>query len=148
MLFLADNQGVIIAAAEPVAGNHHDLYNIAELLEQLWNMLKEAGIKLDGLFLNADAGFDAEIVRQSSEHQGIIANIDLNQRSGSNLDRDVIFDEELYKHRAVIERSNAWIDGFKALVLRYETLKSTWFALHILAMTIIFLRKICKRLQL
>lgn len=145
MLFLTDNQGIVIAASQPVAGNHHDLYNITEFLEQLWSMLREAGINLDGLFLNADAGFDADSVRQSSECQGVIANLALNERNGSLLDRDELFDDELYKRRYVIERTNAWIDGCKGLILRYETLKTTWFALHLVAMSVMFLRKICKK---
>lgn len=31
-----------------------------------------------------------------------------------------IFDDLLYKHISVIEHSNAWIDGFKALLVRFE----------------------------
>ncbi|RYY19214.1 MAG: hypothetical protein EOP41_09980 [Sphingobacteriaceae bacterium] len=56
----------------------------------------------------------------------------------------VYFDEQLYKRRNVIERANAWIDSFKALLIRFETKTSTWVALHLLAFSVIFIRKIYK----
>lgn len=34
--------------------------------------------------------------------------------------RTHIFDDDLYKDKSVIEHSNAWIDGFKALLVRFE----------------------------
>ena len=43
----------MIAMGSPKAGNHNDLYE-----------LEEAGIDHKGLFLNADAGFDSQGVRE------------------------------------------------------------------------------------
>ena len=54
------------------------------------------------------------------------------------------FDEELYKRRTVIERANAWLDSFKALLIRFETLVTTWVAFHLIAFAVIFIRKINK----
>ena len=42
----------------PQEGQHHDLFEIQTLFNEICTMLKEAGISLDGLFLNADPGFD------------------------------------------------------------------------------------------
>lgn len=58
-----------------------------------------------------------------------------------------IFDEELYKDRSVIEHSNAWIDGFKALLVRYEFSVKNWMSLHFMAFSVIFLRKINKKIK-
>ena len=44
----------------PQAGNRHDLYEINALFKELCDMLKEAGVRLEGLFLNADGGFDSK----------------------------------------------------------------------------------------
>lgn len=144
ILLLADNSGIPLSVCQPIDGNHHDVYNVAEFMNQIFTLLREAGIELDGLFLNADAAFDTEEVRSVCVEQGIIANIDLNPRNGSVLDRDEFVDEELYKRRNGIERTNAWVDAFKALILRYETLADTWFSLHLLAFATIFVRKILK----
>lgn len=38
-----------------------------------------------------------------------------------------IFDEKLYKNFK-IERNFAWLDGFKGLIMRDETLNTTWCA--------------------
>ncbi|SIQ95781.1 hypothetical protein SAMN05880574_13913 [Chryseobacterium sp. RU37D] len=37
-----------------------------------------------------------------------------------------IFDSKPYKRRFKIEKANAWLDSFKALLLRFETLNITW----------------------
>jgi hypothetical protein len=39
-----------------------------------------------------------------------------------------IFDALLYQSRTVIERANAWIDGFKALGVRLESRARNWKA--------------------
>ena len=36
---------------------------------------------------------------------------------------EAIFDELLYEQRFVIERTNAWVDVFKALLVHFETNK-------------------------
>jgi hypothetical protein len=47
----------------------------------------------------------------------MIANIEFNVRNG--YDRDYIFDSLLYENRFVIERINAWLDAFKAILIRF-----------------------------
>jgi len=47
-----------------------------------------------------------------------------------------------YERRFIIERTNAWIDGQKALLVRYEKLDVNWVTLHLLAFSLFFLRKI------
>jgi transposase len=53
-----------------------------------------------------------------------------------------IFDALLYPSRTVIERANAWIDDFKALLVRFERRARNWEALHYIAFLVIFSRKI------
>ena len=71
----------------------------------------------------------------------MIANIKENPRNG-NTEHEKYFDSELYKRRFKIEKANAWLDSFKALLVRFETLNITWMSLHYLAFSILFLRKI------
>jgi transposase len=92
--------------------------------------------------MNADSGFDAQVVQQACAAKEIEANIDLNTRNKEQHAEYRYFDEELYKRRFVIERTNAWIDSFKALLVRFETLVETWMALHFLAFTVLLSRKI------
>ncbi|GAB3635117.1 hypothetical protein GCM10027422_07070 [Hymenobacter arcticus] len=70
-------------------------------------------------------------------------NIPRNRRSADwQTDDDTPFDTELYRRRLVIERLNAWLDGFKALLVRFETSLQNWLALHWLAFTVLLLRKV------
>lgn len=54
---MSDRQGLPLAISSPVAGNHNDLYNIEVQFELVTGTLEQANIPVDGLFLNADAGF-------------------------------------------------------------------------------------------
>ena len=66
--------------------------------------IQYCGIATDGLFLNEDAGFDAEDFRIYFYQQEIVDNIDKNRRNGDM--EEHLFDELLYKCRFVEERIN------------------------------------------
>jgi transposase len=140
LLIITDNQGIPLCCSEPMPGNHNDAYSLSSNFKAMLDNIKSSGIVTDGLFLNADAGFDTEDFRNSCFQHDIIGNIDQNQRNGA--DNDYLFDELLYKCRFVIERTNAWLDAFKAILVRFETNKIHWKALNILAFCIILLRKL------
>ena len=82
LLFLADNTGQPLAVASPQAGNHHDVFDIETSFGELCTLMEEAHISLEGLFLNADSGFDAKGLREDCFRRGIEANIAVNPRSG------------------------------------------------------------------
>ncbi len=143
-LFLSDSKGLLLACSGPVSGAHHDLFEIEQVFKELCGLLEEAGIETEGLFLNADAGFDSEGFRRLCSQMKIEANIACNARNGRSDGEYVHFDEELFKKRTVIEHANAWLDSFKALLIRFETKARQWMALHFLAFTVLFIRKITK----
>jgi transposase len=143
MLFLTDQQGIPLACSEPVAGNHNDLFEIEKTVSKIIGTLIDALIAVEGLFMNVDAGFDSKKLRALCDRLDIFPNIDLNKRNTKDSDQnDYLFDPQLYKERFVVERTNAWLDGFKNLVLRYETNDKHWLGLHYLAFSIILLRKL------
>ena len=146
-LYLCDNQGILIAISNPISGQQHDLADIKKHFEQLLAWLSAADIRYDGLFLNADAGFDSQEFRKICHHKKIEPNIDFNPRNTINGDRFEYFDSLLYKSRYVIERAFAWLDAFKALLIRYETSAINWLSLNLLAMTANFIRKIDSKLK-
>jgi transposase len=141
IIFLCDNQGQMISMGKPMSGEHHDLYSIEDTLEDILVLLEQSTIDHKGLFLNADAGFDSKKCRNFLEKKEIIANIKSNPRN-RNVETEDYFDEKLYRRRFKIEKANAWLDSFKALLVRFETLNITWINLHYLAFAILFLRKI------
>ena len=138
MLILSDVNGIPIACSDPIAGNHNDAYELVENFESMAESLKKSHIPIEGLFLNADAGFDTKAFRDSLYKYDIADNIDKNKRNGQ--DDDLFFDNILYRRRFVIERTNAWLDAFKAILVRFETKKSHWKSLNIIAFCVILLR--------
>ena len=122
LLFLADSRGQPLACASPQAGNHHDLFDIATSFGALCGLLEEARISLAGLFLNANSGLVANLIRDDYFRRGIKANIARNPRSRKSEDvEDPYLDTELYRERTAIERTNSWLDSFKTLLVRCET---------------------------
>jgi len=74
----------------------------------------------------APPGFDSKEFQEACQKEEIIPNVKPNPRNSANQQHEPyqsgthIFDEELYEDRTVIEHANAWIDGFKALLVRFE----------------------------
>ena len=134
----------------------HDLFQIQVLFDEVCGLLKAAGLNLKGLFLNADPGFDSADFVGACEKEEIIANVKANPRNWANSEPAVhesgthVFDGDLYADRSVIEPhrrtdADAWIDGFKALLVRFEFSVKNWMSLHFIAFSVIFLRKIKRK---
>lgn len=102
MLILVNNNGIPIALSEPIAGNHNDSFELVANFENMISPLRSSNIRLDGLFLNADSGFDIDEFRECCYKNDIIDNIKRNKRNGKN--DASLFDDELYKNRFAIER--------------------------------------------
>jgi len=141
-LILTDNQGVPIACSEPIAGNHNDAFELVKTFDNMLRSVRMANISMKGLFLNADAGFDTLDFRSYCYANDIFDNIDQNKRNGNSNAGFTAFDELLYKNRFVVERTNAWLDAFKAILVRFETNNSHWKSLLLLAFAVILLRKL------
>lgn len=75
--------------------------------------IEQANISVEGLFINADAGFDGKEFRKSFSKKDINANICFNKRNG-NTDTDEYFKKDLYNLRYAIELTNAWMDSFRS----------------------------------
>lgn len=139
-LFLTDRQGIPLAMSVPVAGQHHDLFEIEKCFTKMLSDLQQAQVATNGLFLNADAGFDSLAFRTCCKIHGIIPNIDFNKRNNQNFDNQDLLDDELYKERFSVERTNAWIDAFKTLLVRFETTVRNWQSFHYIAFSLILIR--------
>lgn len=132
-LWLTDRQGNVVGFLPPLAGNHNDLYELDQRLDELVKTLGQSGISVDGLFINADGGFESKAFRRACERHGIILNCPHNKRNTKGLTDDCpYFDELMYEERFVVERTNAWMDAFRSFLLRFDTSISSWTAWHYL----------------
>jgi transposase len=144
MLFLSDSRGMMIACSQPIEGQHHDVFDIGEHFHYICSTLQQASIPIDGLFVNADTGFDCQNFRKLCQSYNIQLNCKENKRNQSldNMTTEInqtVFDPLLYENRFVIERSNAWLDAFKNLLVRFDTNPLHWLQWHYLAFTLRFL---------
>ncbi len=89
--------------------------------------------------------FDSRKLKEACSKGGIIANIKPNPRNKQENKVPEIADNMFYKGRYVIERTNAWIDSFKDLLIRFEFLVQNWISLHLMAFSVILLRRVAKK---
>uniref|UniRef100_UPI0025F47F75 transposase n=1 Tax=uncultured Chryseobacterium sp. TaxID=259322 RepID=UPI0025F47F75 len=117
-------------------------YDIGTHFTEVISVLKASEINMDGLFMNADSGFDCRHLRTLCFQHGIIANFASNKRNKMTAnDDDNYFDPELYEERYSIERTNAWLDSFRSLLNRHDTTVTSWKALNYIAFIVISLKK-------
>ena len=143
-IYVTDRQGIPLAMSTPVSGSHNDLHNISLVLQDLFAGIKDSGLSVSGLFLNADAGFDSALFRRGCHQQEVFPNVAFNKRRGMRRD-DELLDELLYKERYSIERTNAWMDSYRSVLNRFDTTQTSWEGWNYIAFILIFLKKIRKR---
>jgi transposase len=144
ILPLTDKQGYILASTAIVAGNHNDAFQLKANLQQLFKELKGLGLTIKGAYFNADSSFDTREARKVCFNHGLRPNIPENKRNRKRAKPGPKrwFDEAVYKHRFSSERTFAWVDKFKALLIRFERRDCYFFGLHCLAFALVNLRNV------
>jgi Transposase DDE domain len=107
-------------------------------------VLKRRGLDIYGAFFNADSAFDTKEARKTCFNHGLVPNIPENRRNrkGAKRGRPRLYHKEVYKRRFVAERSFAWVDKFKSLLIRFERSDTYFFGAHAIAFAMINLRHI------
>ena len=65
MLIISDSKGIPLACSDAISGNHNDAYELVDNVNIMLANIRSANISTQGLFLNADAGFDISEFRLS-----------------------------------------------------------------------------------
>jgi hypothetical protein len=135
-----------VVAPLPVAPvNQTDMVLFPEGLKTLKRMAKMTGLVLKGAYLNLDGGFDSKHNRKMIFHAGMIPNIKENPRNRTTTKRGRkrLFNEAIHALRARVERTFAWEDKFKRLLLRFERIQQRHYGMKLMAYTLINLRAFC-----
>lgn len=142
ILPLSDAKGHIIGLSQVLAGNHNDAYNLKASLQKAFSSLKHLGLDIKAAFFNADSAFDTKAARKVCFNHGLIPNIPENKRGRKKpkRGRKRLFNKDVYKHRFVAERSFAWIDKFRTLLIRFERKDTYFLGAHFIAFAMINLR--------
>jgi transposase len=144
ILPITDGHGFIIATTGLIAGNHNDAYNLKSHLQIAFKSIRRLDLNIQGAFFNADKAFDTHAARKTCFNHGIIPNIDENKRNQKNIKRGRkrLFNKDVYKHRFTSERSFAWIDKFRALLIRFDRKDAFFLGAHFIAFAMINLRHV------
>ncbi len=142
VLVMTDGRGIPIAVGNILSGNHNDLFQIIPQFSKMINDLKLCGIVVNNSVLNADKGFDSKRFRRAIHRRKMFANIVENKRNRktNKRGRKRFFNQDIYNQRFVNERTFAWIDAFRTLIIRYDKLDHTWINWHFLAFALIVLK--------
>jgi hypothetical protein len=125
--------------------NEPDTVLFPEGLKALKQVAKEVGIDLRGAYLNLDGGFDSRANRKCIFTAGLIPNIPENPRNRQRpkRGRKRLFNAAIHALRLCVERTFAWEDKFKRLLLRFEHIQQRHYGMKVMAYTLINLRAFC-----
>jgi transposase len=135
-----------VLAPLPVAPvNEADVVLLPQGLQALKKVAKEIGVDLRGAYLNLDGGFDSARNRKMIFNAGMIPNITENPRNRKTTKRGRkrLFNAAIHALRVQVERTFAWEDKFKRLLLRFERIQQRHYGMKLMAYTLINLRAFC-----
>ena len=144
ILPITEGKGYVVATTGIVAGNHHDAFELPAHLAAAFKGMKRLGLTITGAFFNADSAFDTRAARRVCFNHKVIPNIAVNSRNQHRVKRGRkrLFNPVVYRQRFTSERTFAWIDKFRALLVRFDRLAQYFLGGHFLAYTLINLRHI------
>lgn len=106
--------------------------------------MAKANIRTNGLFQNADTGFDCVALRSLPKSYGVVANICINKKNGT-ANGSIVLDELLYREQYSIERTNAWMDSYRTILNRFDTTLRNWKSWNYIAFSVILLKKCLRK---
>lgn len=142
ILIMTDGKGIPIANGGIISGNHNDLFEVVPQYSLMTKQLRKCGICLDNSIQNADKGFDSKSLRRAIQRRKMTPNIIENTRNRKTAKRGKKrnFNQDIYDQRFVNERTFAWMDSFRTLLIRFDKLDSSWLSWHYLAFVLILLK--------
>jgi hypothetical protein len=142
---MTDNHGYVLSAFPVAPVNETDMVLLPEGLNALKKVAKMVGLDLGGAYLNLDAGFDSTYNRKMIFNAGMIPNIQENRRNRKRTKRGRkrCFNAAIHALRTRVDRTFAWEDKFKRLLLRFEHLQQRHVGMKLMAYTLINIREFC-----
>jgi transposase len=136
---------------EYAAVNVNDIVLLESSLKHLKKTARIVGIDLTGIEFNLDTGFDSKrnrkIIWNAKMKPNIPENIRNRDASKPKRGRPRHYDIKSYKKRFTVERTFAWEDAYRSMVIRYDRKDSNYFGRKLLAYTLTNLRYFCGRSQ-
>src|SRR2546425_1402046 len=145
VIAIIDNNGYVLVPLPVAPVNEADMVLLLEGLKGLKRVAKLTGLVLEGAYLNLDGGFDSKANRKAIFNAGMIPNIKENprHRNATKRGRKRLFNAAIHALRERVERTFAWEDKFKRLLLRFEYIQQRHYGMKLMAYTLINLRRFC-----
>src|SRR6266511_295866 len=145
MIAMTDNNGYVLSPLPVAPVNETDMLLFTEGLKALKRVANMVGLVLTGAYLNLDSGFDSKQNRKRIFNAGMIPNIKENPRNRKQTKRGRkrFFNAAIHALRTRVDRTFAWEDKFKRLLLRFEHMQQRHFGMKLLAYTLINVREFC-----
>jgi hypothetical protein len=142
---MTDNHGYVLAPLPVAPVNETDMALLPKGLQALKKVAQQGELDLRGAYLNLDGGFDSAHNRKCMFNAGLIPNINENPRNRKTTKRGRkrFFNEAIHALRMRVERTFAWEDKFKRLLLRFEHIQQRHYGMKLMAYTLINLREFC-----
>jgi transposase len=126
IIAIIDNNGYVLAPLPVAPVNAADTVLLPEGLKTLKRVAKLTGLRLTGSYLNLDGGFDSQANRKRPKRG-----------------RKRWFNQAIHALRDRVERTFAWQDKFKRLLLRFEHFQRRHYGMKLMAYTLINVRRFC-----
>jgi len=145
VIAIIENNGYVLAPLPVAPVNEAETVLLPEGLKALKRVAKLTGLGLKGSYLNLDGGFDSTSNRKAIFNAGMIPNIKENPRNRQRpkRGRKRWFNQAIHALRDRVERTFAWEDKFKRLLLRFEYHQRRHYGMKLMAYTLINLRRFC-----
>jgi transposase len=145
VIAIIDNNGYVLAPLPVAPVNEADTVLLPAGLKALKRVARLTGLELTGAYLNLDGGFDSKSNRKAIFNAGLIPNIKENPRNRKTpkRGRKRLFNKAIHALRERVERTFAWEDKFKRLLLRFEHFQRRHYGMKLMAYTLINLRRFC-----
>jgi len=146
VLSIVENHGFVLAPYTIAPVNQSDCILLPASLSNLSHIARRIGFSIKGSILNLDGIFDSKKNRKHIFNRGMVPNIPENKRNRKKTKRGRrrLFNPAVHELRLTVERTFAWEDKFKRLLLRFERIQSRHFSFKLLAYTMINLRRFCQ----
>jgi hypothetical protein len=142
---MTDNNGDVLSPFPVAPVNETDMVLLPEGLNALKRIAKTVGLTLTGAYLNLDAGFDSTHNRKYMFNAGMSPNIKEppRNRNPPKRGRERFVNAAIHALRTRVDRTFAWEDKVKRLLLRVEHLQPRHLGMKWLGSTLINVRQFC-----
>lgn len=117
---------------------------MASHLQSAFKWIKRQDLSIQGSYFNADSAFDTKEAHKICFNHQLLLNIPENKRNRKQAKPGPkrLFNQNVYRRRFTAERSYAWVDKFRALLVPYDRRDIYFLSRHYIVFAMINLRNV------